>query len=306
MQTVAVSSRDNVKLAVFIIVFTVFALSVGDAAIKLISSDFPLWQIFVLRSAIALPILVCVIKAGARAVALRPAHFGWTTLRSAMLVAMWVTYYAALPHLALSVAAAAYYTLPLFITLFAALLLGETIGMKGWIAIGLGFCGVLMILKPRAGDFNFYALLPLVSAILYALAMILTRTRCRDEHPLVLSLALNVSFVVAGLAASAWLVLFPATLTGDGAGRFLTGSWISMGQNEWLAMVLLTGAILIGSIGTAIAYQIGPPSIVATFDFAYVAFAATWGFLVFAEMPDTLTLVGMALIVGAGVLALRR
>lgn len=305
MRTSAAPTGDNVKLAVSIIVFTVFALSVGDAAIKLISSDFPLWQIFVLRSVIALPILIAVIKIGVLAAALRPVRLGWTALRSAMLVAMWVTYYAALPHLALSVAAAAYYTLPLFITIFAALLLGETIGMKGWIAIAFGFGGVLLILKPQAADFNFYALLPLVSAILYAFAMILTRTRCRDEHPLVLSLALNVTFVIVGLAASAWFVLVPAS-AGEDAGRFLTGSWIPMGRDEWLAMILLTGATLIGSIGAAIAYQVGPPSIVATFDFAYVAFAAAWGFLVFAETPDTLTLFGMALIVGAGVLALRR
>jgi len=135
--------------------------------------------------------------------------------------------------------------------------------------------------------------------------MILTRTRCRDEHPLVLSLALNVTFVVVGLAASAWFVLVPAS-AGEDAGRFLTGSWIPMAQEEWFAMVLLTAAILIGSIGTAIAYQVGPPSIVSTFDFAYVAFAAAWGFLVFAETPDPLTILGMALIVGAGVLALRR
>lgn len=305
MSANAVPTGDNVKLAVFIIILTVFALSAGDAAIKFISSDFPLWQIFVLRSAIALPILIGVVKVGVRATALRPIHLGWTALRSAMLVAMWVTYYAALPHLALSVAAAAYYTLPLFITVFAALLLGETIGMKGWIAIAFGFLGVLLILKPQAADFNSYALLPLVSAILYAFAMILTRTRCRDEHPLVLSLALNVTFVVAGLAASAWLVLVPVS-TGDGADRFLTGSWIPMAREQWLAMALLTAAVLIGSIGAAIAYQVGPPSIVATFDFAYVAFAAAWGFIVFAETPDRLTLLGMALIVGAGVLALRR
>ena len=115
-----------------------------------------------------------------------------------MLTFMWVAYYTALPHVDLSVAAAAYYTLPIFITLFAALFIGDTIGAKGWVAVFLGFCGVLLILKPQADDFNAYALLPIISAILYALAMIITRTKCRNENVLVLSIALNVSMSALG------------------------------------------------------------------------------------------------------------
>ena len=109
-----------------------------------------------------------------------------------MLTFMWVAYYTALPHVALSVAAAVYYTLPLFITLFAALFIGEMVGVQGWIAVFLGFCGVLLILKPQAEDFNAYALLPLISAILYAFAMIITRTKCKNESPLVLSVPIRL------------------------------------------------------------------------------------------------------------------
>jgi len=67
------------------------------------------------------------------------------------------------------VAAATLYTLPLFITLFAAVFIGDRIGTKGWVAVFLGFGGVLLILRPEAGGFNAYALLPLVAAILDAL-----------------------------------------------------------------------------------------------------------------------------------------
>ena len=118
-----------------------------------------------------------------------PAAMLWTAGRSLLLVAMWVSYYVALPHLSLSIAAAAYYTLPIFITLFAALFIGEKINYYGWTAVALGFIGGLLILQPASKDFSWYALLPILSAILYALAMILTRTRCRAVHPLMLSLA---------------------------------------------------------------------------------------------------------------------
>jgi drug/metabolite transporter (DMT)-like permease len=69
---------------------------------------------------------------------------------------------------------------------------------------------------------------------------------------------------------------------------------------------MLAVATLIGSIGAAVAYQSGPPAIVAAFDFAYVGFATVWGVLFFAEVLDPITIVGMLLIVASGILAVRR
>ncbi len=300
------SDGDNLKLAVTAIVFTVFALSLGDALIKGISAELPLWQVFVVRSAIAVPALLLVAGARRRGLALRPLRPGWTALRSLMLTFMWVAYYAALPHVDLSVAAAVYYTLPLFITLLAALFLGEAVGPRGWLAVALGFGGVLLILRPQAEDFNAYALLPLASAVLYACAMILTRSKCRGESPLVLSLALNVSFIAVGGLASLTVWLWDPPATETAAQPFLLGGWIVMGPKDWLAAGLLATIIIVGSVFTAIAYQSGPSSVVSTFDFAYLAFAALWGFLFFAEVPDAITVAGIALIATAGMLAIRR
>ncbi|WP_306024672.1 DMT family transporter [Oceaniradius stylonematis] len=293
---------DRVPFAVTVIVFTVLMLSLGDALIKFTSGEFVIWQIFVLRSLIVLPVLVGLLWWTARDSLSLPPSLGWAIVRSALLVGMWIAYYLALPRLDLSVAAAVYYTLPIFITLFSALFIGDRISAAGWGAVFLGFVGVLLILRPDAGDFNPYALLPLVAAILYALAMILTRTRCRAVHPLMLSLLLNVTFVVAGLVATAVIGLSVVD-TRDG---FLLGPWAAMGAGEWAAMALLACAILVGSVGAAIAYQNAPPAVIGTFDFGYVAFALVWGFVFFAEVPDVWSLTGMALIVIAGVIALRQ
>jgi drug/metabolite transporter (DMT)-like permease len=165
-----------------------------------------------------------------------------------------------------------------------------------------GFLGVLLILRPRAGDFNAYAVLPLVAAMLYAGAMILTRTRCRKQHPIVLSLALNIGFVMVGVLVAGLIVLLPDT---ERQG-FLLAPWSTMGQAEWISMGLLAAAILIGSIGAAIAYQNGPPAVIGTFDFAYVGFAVIWGMIFFAEVPDLTSTLGIILIVGAGILSLRQ
>jgi drug/metabolite transporter (DMT)-like permease len=300
------SEADNTKRAVTAILLAAFVLSVGDALIKRISAEFTLWQIFVIRSALALPVLVALIKARYPFTSLKPHRVEWTALRSLMLTFMWVAYYTALPHVDLSVAAAAYYSLPLFITLFAAIFMGDTIGAQGWMAVFLGFFGVLLMLRPRADDFNAYALLPVVSAVLYALAMIITRTKCRDENALVLSLGLNVSFVSTGALAAFVIGVWGPSNADVASYPFLLGQWTAMGMNEWLAMGLLSTAALVGSVGAAIAYQAGPSSIVATFDFSYVAFAAGWGLLFFAEVPDPITVIGIGLIVVAGMLAVRR
>ena len=297
---------DNLPLAVGVIILTVLALSLGDALIKLRSGDFVIWQIFVLRSLLAIPLLVFFMAVKDRQslripAVLWPAAMLWTAGRSLLLVAMWVSYYVALPHLSLSIAAAAYYTLPIFITLFAALFIGEKINYYGWTAVALGFIGVLLILQPASKDFSWYALLPILSAILYALAMILTRTRCRAVHPLMLSLALNIVFVVTGSVAA----LCIASLYPEGREGFLLAPWTEMTISQWVTMGMLAIIILIGSIGAAIAYQNGPPSVIGIFDFGYVGFAVLWSILLFNQYPDTVSVAGILLIVAAGIISLR-
>ena len=300
------SSADNVRLGIAVILVTDLGLSLGDAAIKALSADFVLWQIFALRSVFSVPALVAIIVWRTGAASLMPRHLGWAALRSLMLASMWVAYYASLPHLELGVAAAAYNTLPIFITLFAALFIGDRIGPIGWGAIFVGFAGVLLILRPEASGFNAYALLPLAAAVLYALAMILTRTKCRGEHPLVLALSLNVTFVVVGLLATLAIAATGGPVDTGVNNSFLLGAWSSMGETEWISMALLAVAAVIGSVGAAVAYQIAPPATVATFDFSYLGFAALWGVLFFAEILDVVTIIGIVMIVIAGVLAVRR
>ncbi len=293
---------DNIPLAVGTIILTVLALSLGDALIKLTSGNFVIWQIFVTRSAIAIPCLVVYMAMCARASLRLPVSLVWTIVRSVLLVIMWVSYYISLPHLSLSTAAAAYYTLPIFITLFSAAIVGDTVSRTGWLAVFIGFLGVVLILKPKVEDFNWYALLPILAAILYALAMILTRTKCRSEHPLLLSLALNISFVVVGGITAAYIISLPNELRQG----FLLAPWAPMEFSQWLSMILLAVAILIGSIGAAFAYQNGPSSVIGIFDFAYVGFAVLWSVLLFTEIPDLISILGMVLIVIAGVMSLRQ
>ncbi|MEM8776237.1 MAG: DMT family transporter [Pseudomonadota bacterium] len=293
---------DNVPLAVVVITLAVLALSLGDALIKFTSGEFVIWQVFVLRSLLALPVLFLILFLTSPEAFIVPPALFWTTVRSLMLVVMWIAYYLALPNLDFSIAAAAYYTLPIFIILFSAVFLGEKITHVGWGAVSLGFLGVVLILRPDASEFNLYALLPLFSAILYAMAMILTRTKCRDVNPIILSIALNVAFVVVG----ALTAIFISGLPQGSRDGYLLNYWTSMGRAEWLSMFLLALAILIGSLGAAYAYQKASPSVLGSVEFAYVGFAVIWGVAFFAEIPDAITLLGIGMIIAAGMISLRQ
>ena len=297
---------DNIKLAIFSVLFAVFALSLGDAVIKSMSLSFPLWQIYVIRSLLALPILLLALKLQEPDVAIMPVSLKWVLVRSLLLGCMWIAYYTALPKIKLSVAAAVYYTIPLFITLFSALFSGDKVTGRSWLAIIIGFIGVLIIVRPDAQGFNAYVLLPLLAAILYALAMILTRTKCLYENPKVLAINLNMTFIALGLIATAMLAVQNPSNELKTANPFLLGDWTQMDLKSWSVMAVLAVIITIGSLFSAIAYQNGPSSVIASFDYSYLAFSAVWGFVFFAEVPDLLTAVGMVMIAGAGLIAIRQ
>jgi drug/metabolite transporter (DMT)-like permease len=190
--------------------------------------------------------------------------------------------------------------------LFAALILGETVGLRRWAAIAIGFIGVLVILRPGTDAFSWFTLLPILSAMFYALAAIVTRTKCCNEGPLALSLALNLSFLFTGAIASGAIVLWaPAAGTVE-MNPFLLGRWSHMGLREWGLIAFLAVLIVAVSSGVAKAYQCAPPAVIASFDYSYLVFAAIWSFVFFSQAPDAPTVVGMILITGAGLLSVLR
>jgi drug/metabolite transporter (DMT)-like permease len=306
MTQVASSRSENVTLGVIVITLTVFAMSVADAIVKYVSADFPLWQIYVVRSLVVIPILTAMSLFAHQPVRIGPKAKGRAFLRGMLLAFMYIAIYAGVPVLSLSVIAASLYTGPLFIALLSALLIGEPVGLRRWAAILIGFVGVLVILRPAADGFSFLALIPIIAALLYALAAVITRSKCRDETPMVLALALNFSLLVVGVIATAAIAIWHPTASQTSIYRFLLGYWVAMGPREWGIIVVLA-ALMVGiSTGLAKAYQSAPPAIIATFDYTYLLFAAFWSYAIFSQPPDATTIVGMLMIAGAGLLVIQR
>ena len=302
----APAATDRVAFAVAAILVSAFAHSAGSAIVALANTRFPVWQLYVLRSLLVVPALVVLLHRADPGGSLMPRRVGWVALRSALLVGMWVAYYAALSEIELSLAAAIYHTSPLLIVPLSAALAGERVGWTVRAGAAIGFAGVLVILRPDAGPIDGHAVLPFVAAALNAAAMVLTRVRCADESPLGLALALNLALGAAGLAGAAACAALPVPGELEAANPFLFGEWRALGAREWTVLGALAVTMVVGSVGAAYAYQNAPSPIVATFDYAYLVFAGLWAMLLFGAFPDPAAWTGMALIAAGGALAMRR
>jgi len=291
----------SIKPPIAAILLAVLALSFGDAIIKFTSADFSLWPLFVLRSLPAAACLMLFIAVWRRRIFM-PRSLPWTLLRSFALCFSWVAYYISLPHLKLSVAAAGFYTGPLFIALLSPLFTGARVGGRTWFALALGFAGVLALVRPEAGDlnsFNGYALLPIVAAVLFALAMLLTAHQCKRETPAALTLWFHFALIATGAVGSVLVLLWPAAA----ADPFLFGGWSAPAPGEWLAVGALAAVMLVAPLLVILAYQNGPPATIGAFDYGYLVFSAMWGFLFFTEIPDAPAAAGMVMIAAAGITA---
>ncbi|WP_193188183.1 DMT family transporter [Nisaea sediminum] len=302
MKPVSTSLSDaNRNLSgALLITGAVALMALQDAVIRLMSADLPLGQIFLLRSALVLPLLTLAARGGRLAV-WRTAFGAGPLLRGLCLTLMYLSLYSVLLVLPLATLAAGFYTGPLFITLLAALMLKEPVRLRGWIAVGTGFLGVLVLLRPGDAAFSPAALVPVLSGFCYALGAILARGACRKHAPVSLAIALNLTLLLAG----ALLLAVGETISGMGDNSpFPLPGWTAMAAADWQLIGMLTVLMVGIGIGLAAAYQHATPAVVASFDYSYLIFAALLGYIFFAEIPDPTTIAGMVLIASAGLLSI--
>jgi len=269
-------------------------MALQDTIVKFFNEGLPIWQLFFLRSALILPILILAGRHN-RALIAQAFKF-WVLLRSILVVAMYVFFYAALPLLDLSVVAGVYYTAPLWIFMFSVIFLGERVSwLQTMIMVG-AFCGVLIVLQPGSAAFSPASIVPLLAAICYALVAIITRAKITTTAPLSLIISLNAAFMLVG-----WLaILTLAILHPDPTYPFLLTPWLPLTPESTEATALLA-VISVGiHLLLAKAYQLGPTTTVAGLDYSYLVFAALWGVLFLGSVPSVSVIFGTCIICAAG------
>jgi len=297
---------DRIARGIAFILLSTFCTASQDAIFKYASADLTLWQLYVLRSLFVIPVFLVIASLwgeglGAWHQSLRL----WPMTRAMLFVLMFFSMYAAIPILPLTAIAAGLYTAPLFIAALSPVLLREPLRWRGALGIAVGFAGVLVILRPGTEAFTWLMLLPVLGGLFYALSAIVTRSKCRTVAPSTLSLSLAIALLITGVVASIWLQAHQFTAEQVAISPFLLGSWNALGVWEWGFIAVLAALMAGNGLVLPAAYQSAPSVIIATFDYTYLIFATLLSIVVFGNIPDLQTIIGIAMIAGAGPIVAR-
>lgn len=210
-------------------------------------------------------------------------------LRTAMDTAGTITYLLALQKMPLNNVVAIFQTLPLVITLAAALFFGESVGWRRWLAMAVGFCGVLLIIRPGFDGFNIFSLLVLMSV-----GFCVVRDTATRHLPADLS-----TLEVSAITASANLVLGAVLIVP-------LGGWVSPEPGQIAIMLAAAIALILAYLMIIPAMRMAEISFVASFRYVALLWSGIAAWFIFSETPDAPTLAGAALIAASGLYTLYR
>jgi drug/metabolite transporter (DMT)-like permease len=271
--------RSGTLTGIGLMLLGVFLFSMNDVMGKWLVATYSVGQVLLLRSIAALAVLLPLMRRQQVSFAIPPQP--WLHLVRITLSTLEVScFYWAVTYLPLADVMTYYLAGPIYVAAFAALWLGERIDKPRMLAIGFGFIGVLIALRPSSATLSLPALIALSGSIFYALLMITTR-KLRETHDATLVLGQILGALIFGLVAApfAWVTPGPLEL----AGLFLLGI-VSMG----------------GHVCVNRSLKIAPASVVAPYQYTLLVWAIVLGYLFFGDIVQFWTLIGAAVICTAG------
>ena len=268
-----------------------FFFTINDAFMKGLSDELPLFQAVFLRGvATSAMIWLLARRMGALRFDLSRRDWGIMAIRALAEIGAAYFFITALFHMPLANATAILQSLPLTITLAGALFLGEAVGWRRTVAIVFGFGGVLLIVRPGAEGFTVYSLYALASVACVTLRDLSTRRLSSQAPSLTVALSSAVAvmlFGAAGTAVADWVPVSPT------AWAQLAGAVVSVtGGYLCSVMVMRSGG---GDIG-----------VIAPFRYTSLIWSLAIGLLAFGDWPDSLTLIGAAIVAATGIFTLWR
>ena len=287
MVTVAIDSDDRPALGILLMLIGIAGFAVMDATIKWMTADFPVIQVAALRSWFGLPLLCLVALRGGGLRALRTSRPRVHVARYLLVLGLTLTFFWALSQMKLVDAIAISFAAPIFITALSMPLLGEPVGLHRWLAVGVGFVGVLVILRPGAGVFHWASIVVLGSVLFYALLMITTRALKSSESTASLMLYPQLGMSLTGLLIAPFFWLTPSLAD--------------------LGLFALAG--LFGSVGVMCitqAFRLAPAAVITPFEYSALLWATLLGFLLWGDLPDSITLAGAAIVICSGLYIIYR
>ncbi len=278
----------NLRGALFMSV-SMAGFTVNDAFSKLASETMNMGQVMLVRGVFAT--LLVGLFAWHQGALSRPsqAFDPWLALRVACEILATITFLTALANLPLATVSSVLQALPLAVTMGAALFFGEQVRWRRWLAITVGFVGVLIVVRPGFEGFSVYSLLALLCVFLAAVRDLATRRIPAQIPSLFVSTITAVTVTIFG-----GLLVVPmggwSPLTASNTGTLAAGAIMLVIGYQFIIMAMRTGDI----------------SFIAPFRYTALLWALMLGFVIFGDVPDLLTTIGSAIVVGSGLYSLYR
>jgi drug/metabolite transporter (DMT)-like permease len=276
----------NRRIGIGLITLTTLCFATLDACAKWLVHELPVVEVVWLRFTTHVLITTALLAPvyGRELVTVRQP--GLQALRALMLGSMTALNFWALQYLQLAETGAIQFSVPLLIALISAFWLGEKLDARRWAAIGLGFIGVLLVIRPGSAGFHPALLLSVVNAFIYAAFNLLTRRMAARESAASMQLM---------SAAGAVLLLAP----------FAIAHW------QWPAGLATWGLIgatgLCGGMGhyfMAKAHRYASAAVLGPFLYQQIVYMTLWGWLLFRQVPDALVIAGAGVVVSSGLVLL--
>lgn len=276
-----IESRANRGIA--LVLLSQLALLVLDISAKWLSVEgMATTQIVFMRYGVHLALLLLLFLPVSGFAVMKTNNWKLEVLRGACLLATTGLNFLAMRYLPLTVTSAIQFTSPLLICAMSGPLLGDKVGWRRWLAIGVGFLGILIIVRPGSEAFQPAALLSLGCAFFLALFSILTRKLAGVD-------AASTQQFFAG--ATPVILLAPVSFT----------DWAWPGQPiSWVAFLIMGVAGLGGHYLNSVAHRFAAPAILAPFSYLSLLYLTLASWLIFNQPPDRLFILGAAIIILSG------
>ena len=294
-------NTSNNSKGIILVLIAMATFSVHDAIIKFIFTEAALYEIYFGRTFIAALLSAAYLLLTKQKIILKTSYPILSIVRVILHFLAFSFYFISLTYMSLAVATALYFSTPLFMSILAKLFLKEDIGIRRWLAILVGFIGIFVILNPDLSDFDFKNLLPVICALFYASSMTISKKTADKDN------VHTQLFYFYILTVSICLVVF--FLSGSGqfnkfdnpTMQFIFRDWFSNPTFTWKYIIVM--GILASVAFTCIfkAYTSFSTSITSIFEYSLIIWSVIIGYFLFNDIPTLRTLLGIILVVGAGI-----
>lgn len=298
-------ASDNVRGVGFLLL-AMLTISLQAVAVKWISGDYPVLEIVIVRSLVALPFTLLFYRyegrRGLPTTRRQKLEYG----RGLFLFLSYTTFMMGLVALPLADVSAIRNSGPLMITLLSVLVLGETVGPRRWAALLVGFVGVLLIVRPGMGTFNLGSIFVLISVFLYALTVMVTRKLRTTDSSATMSYYSTLVYLAGALLLAPLIVFVGEMPDAHPSIAFLFRSWAMPTPLDFFIMAGLGLVWAAWMYFLARAYSLAQASVAAPFEYLTLPIDVMWGFLIWGEVPGWMTWVGAFLTIFSGMYVLYR